>query len=92
MTLDEAREVLRTFTFAFDEGNKENVVRLLDVTPATSPVYFNVLVSLLYPGADPGLLTDRELEAIGVYVGQWSEEEALDLIAKAYLEEARDVE
>lgn len=89
MTLDEAREVLSTF--AYGEGD-ENDVRVLDITPGTHPSHFNMLVSLTYPEAAPGKLTDRELEAIRVYVGQWSQEEADALMTAAILEKATDVE
>lgn len=90
MTLDEAREVLRTFSFLGSVG--ENDVQVLDITPRTHPGLFNSLVSLTYPDVDPGKLTDRELEAIRVFVGQWSEEEAMALITATYLEMASHVD
>lgn len=89
MTLDEAKDVLRTF---YCSGGDDGNVRLLDITPGTHPGYFNMLVSLIAPGAHTGTLTGRELEAIRVYVGQWSEEEALALMSKHYHEVANRVE
>lgn len=82
MTLDEAKEVLKTFTL----GD----IRVLDITPGTAPASFNALVSVTYPDADPGKLTGRELEAIRVYVGQWGDEEVDALITRAYLQMARE--
>lgn len=88
MTLDEAKEVLRTFSFDPD-GLDGTPTRVLDIMPAAHPGLFNALRSIVLPGADPGLLTEREMEAIRVYVGQWSEEEADALVAAALAEEAR---
>jgi hypothetical protein len=89
MTLDEARERLKTFTFGEED---ENAVPVLGVTPGSEPGLFNVLRGLIEPGADTGILTDSDLEAIRVYVGQWSEEEINALMAEAYAERARYVE
>ena len=87
MTLDEARTVLKTFTI----GEVPGEVRVLDIEPGSHPSYYNMLRSLTRPGADTGLMTDREVEALRVYVGQWSDEEADALITDAYLEMARKV-
>lgn len=85
MTLDEARVVLETFTI----GDTPVEVRVLDVEPGSHPSYYNMLRSLTWPGADTGLMTKREVEALRVYVGQWSDEDADALITDTYLDMAR---
>lgn len=87
MTLDKARTVLETFSI----GKVPGEVRVLDVEPGSHPSYYNILRRLTWPGADPGLMTEREVEALRVYVGQWSDEEADALITVAYLEMAQKV-
>lgn len=88
MTLDEAKRLLKTFSF--DDG-KLNSIPILDVTPETHPDLYNTLWALVQPGVDKGLLTEREVEAIGVYVSQWNREEADELITAAILEKAQHV-
>jgi len=89
MTLDEMRETLRTFTVGKED---EDGTRVLDITPRTHPDLFNSLWSIARPGADTGILTDRHIEAIRLYVGQWGDEDALALISKAYLDMALNAE
>jgi len=79
MTLDEARGILSTWRLTIGDEHGVRGVRLLDVTPRTYPVEFNMLASLTYREDARGAITDRQLEAIRVYVNHRSEEQASEM-------------